>query len=107
MARPSALARQPQRPPAAHLLGVGLSAKDSFDPTAPQQSPGVLQGGGNRRLVRRHLCVFRRKQISVRSPRPQRRGLAQRGQDRVKEAELCLEYLQLRVGVFGKSQSSI
>ena len=39
---------------------------------APQQSPRMLQGGGNRRLVRCDPCVSRRKQISVRSPRARR-----------------------------------
>ena len=62
---------------------------------APQQSPRMLQGGGNRRLVRCDPCVSRRKQISVRSPRAQRRRLARRGHDGVEEAEQCLENLQL------------
>jgi hypothetical protein len=46
--QPSALARQPQRPPAAHLLGVGSSAKDSFDPTARRSR---ARGAPRRRAI--------------------------------------------------------
>ena len=65
----------------------------------------MFQCSGYGRLIRRELCVSRRKQISVRSPGAQRRGLARSSQDHIKEAELGLEYLQLSVWLFRQSKA--